>query len=90
MELIKRILAYFFTTLSDLQAAQLLIVTGKSDKEMINIILFKFVKPHHIRKSNMKPKFFSPDGINQIIVIRGISARRYNLNLGNFAVIQLS
>jgi len=29
----------FFTTLSDLQAAQLLIKTGKSDKDVIKIIL---------------------------------------------------
>jgi len=50
MELIKRILAYFFTTLSDLKAAQLLIKTGKSDKDMIKVILSKFVKPQHIRK----------------------------------------
>jgi len=40
----------FFTTWSDLQAAQLLIETGKSDKDVIKIILSKFVKPHHIRK----------------------------------------
>jgi len=40
----------FFTTLSDLQAAHLLIKTGKSDKEVIKIILSKFVKPPHIRK----------------------------------------
>jgi len=48
----------FFTTLSDLQGAHLLIKTGKSDKDVIKIILSKFMKPHHIRKSNMKPKFF--------------------------------
>jgi len=40
----------FFTTLSDLQAAQLLIVTGKSVKDVIKLILSKFVKPRHIRK----------------------------------------
>jgi len=48
----------FFTTLSDLQAAQLLIKIGKSDKDVIKIILSKFMQPHHIRKNNMKPKFF--------------------------------
>jgi len=48
----------FFTTLSDLQAAHLLIKTGKSDKEVIKIILSKFVKSHLSGKSNMKPKFF--------------------------------
>jgi len=40
----------FFTTLSDLQTAQLLIKIGKSDKDAIKIILSKFMKPHHIRK----------------------------------------
>jgi len=39
-----------FTTLSDLQEAQLLIKTGKSDKDVIKIILSEFVKPPHIRK----------------------------------------
>jgi len=32
----------FFSTLSDIQAAHLLIETGKSDKEAIKIILSKF------------------------------------------------
>jgi len=40
----------FFATLSDLQAAQLLIKTDKSSKDMIKIILSKFRKPDHIRK----------------------------------------
>jgi len=31
----------FFTTLSDLQAAQLLIKIGKSDKDVIKIILYQ-------------------------------------------------
>jgi len=35
----------FFTTLSGLQAAQLLIKTGKSDKDAIKLILSKFMKP---------------------------------------------
>jgi hypothetical protein len=58
----------FFKTLSDLKAAQLLIKTGKSDKDVIKIILSKFMKPHHIRKSNMKPKFFLQISDHQQIV----------------------
>jgi len=50
LESIKRILAHFFTTWSDMQAAQLLIKTGKSDKDVIKIILSKFVKAHDIRQ----------------------------------------
>jgi len=60
MELIKRILAYFFTTLSDLKAAQLPIKTGKSDKDMIKVILSKFVKPQHIRKKKHEAKIRIP------------------------------
>jgi len=33
-----------------MQAAQLLIKTGKSDKDVIKIILSKFVKAYDIRK----------------------------------------
>jgi len=40
----------FFTTWSDIQAAQLLIKTGKSDKEVFKIILSKYVKPDRIRE----------------------------------------
>jgi len=40
----------FFSTLSDMQAAHLLIKTGKSDQEVIKLILSKFMKPDHIRK----------------------------------------
>jgi hypothetical protein len=39
----------FFTTWSDMHAAQLPIKTGRSDKNAINIILSKFVKAHAIR-----------------------------------------
>jgi hypothetical protein len=39
----------FYTTGSDLQAGQLLIKTGRSDKNVIKIILSKFVKAHDIR-----------------------------------------
>jgi hypothetical protein len=41
-----------------MQAAQLLNNTGKSDKDLIKIILSNFMKTHDIRKSNMKSKFF--------------------------------
>jgi len=41
---------FFFAIYSDMQAAQLLIETDKSGKDMIKIILSKFVKPHPIRK----------------------------------------
>jgi len=40
----------FFTTLSDLQAAQLLIVTSKSDQDAIKKFISKFVKAHDFRK----------------------------------------
>jgi hypothetical protein len=40
----------FFTTWSDMQAAQLLIKKGESDKDVIKINLSKFVKAHDIRK----------------------------------------
>jgi hypothetical protein len=39
----------FFTIWSDMQAAQRLITTGRSDKNVIKIILSKFVKAHDIR-----------------------------------------
>jgi hypothetical protein len=50
MELIKRILAHFFTTRSDMQSAQLLIKTGRSDKSVPRINLSKVVMAHAIRR----------------------------------------
>jgi hypothetical protein len=40
----------FFTTRSDMQAAQLLINTGRSGKRMLRIILLKVVMAHAIRR----------------------------------------
>jgi hypothetical protein len=40
----------FITTWSEMQAEQLLIKTGKSDKGVIKLILSKFVKAHDIKR----------------------------------------
>jgi hypothetical protein len=39
----------FLTAWSDMQAAQLLIKAGRSDKNVIKIIVSKFVNAHDIR-----------------------------------------
>jgi len=58
MELIKRILAHFFTTRSERLAAQLLINTGRSDKSVLRIMLSKVMMAHYQKKISMRPKFF--------------------------------
>jgi hypothetical protein len=59
MEIIKKNFgSFFFTTWSDIHAAQLLIETDKSNKDENKIILSKLMMAHVIRKSNMKSKFF--------------------------------
>jgi hypothetical protein len=52
MELIKRILAYFFTICSDMQqAAKILIKTVPSDKNVLRLSLSEIVMAHAIRRN---------------------------------------
>jgi hypothetical protein len=50
MELIKRILAYLFSTFTDMQEAQHIIKTVRSDKNVLRINLSNVVMAYAIRR----------------------------------------